>query len=89
MPSLKGLFKFVQYDWSSSNIGALYYPDITGNCTVSTKKDGLPFNAPEELTDVTITFDPATSKTTFSGLPKDIDVTQPFIKEEGFFILEM
>ncbi|MDE6008356.1 MAG: hypothetical protein K2G90_04025 [Muribaculaceae bacterium] len=53
------------------------------------QKNGLPFNAPEELTDVTITFDPATSKATFSDLPKDIDVTQPFIKEEGCFILEV
>ncbi|MDE6793096.1 MAG: hypothetical protein K2J48_08450 [Muribaculaceae bacterium] len=87
MPSLKGLFKFVQNGWLENNVGALCYPDITGNCTVSTKKDGLPFNAPEELTDVTITFDPATSKASFSGLPKDIDVTQPFIKEEGCFIL--
>lgn len=49
-------------------------------------KNGLPFNAPEELKNVTITFDPAASKATFSGLPNDIDVTKPFVKEKGCFI---
>ena len=87
IPSLQGLFKITSGEDWDGNIGALNYPDITGNCKVTGIRNGVPFNAPNELVNVTISFDPATLMVEFSGLANDTDVTKPYIKAEGCFIL--
>ena len=88
MESIQGEFKFrANHDWTV-NYGASFSFDITGNASdIAMARDGMNFNAPAELADVTFTIDTNNATLSISGLSSDMDVVPPVVTTENIYLI--
>lgn len=87
MSSLQGEFKFrADYSWAL-NFGAGVVPNVTGNGDYEMVRDGQNFNAPEELTNVTLTINTANATLTVTGLGSDADTTPYYMKTDNWGVI--